>query len=198
MNIAGVARGFLQPTQMVEDSVDKNILESCFIYLYFSKFAVCFIIFILTVLCFKEDLPTSPSFLPPREVSGVNFIDTLRLVMDEKNFVLQSQSYGIYYGLSVSFIILLSSFVTSKYPFGYVQEIGWMGFTSLITATVGCVFIALLLDRTHKYKYVAILLNVFSLISWLLFIIVLTQTSSFACLFVLVFLLYISLLVFLG
>ena len=184
MNIVGVALGFLQPTQMVEDSMDKDKLESGFIYLYFSQFAVCFIVFILTVVFFKEEPPTPPSLLPPRAESEISFNNTLRLLMNDKNFVLQSQSYGIYYGLLVTFTILLSSFVTSKYPFGYVQEIGWMGFTSQITATVSCVLIALLLDRTHKYKYVAILLNVFSLISWLIFVIVLTQTSSFAGLFV--------------
>ena len=183
MNIVGVALGFLQPTQLVKDSMDKNIMETGFLYLYFSQFAVCFIVFILTVVCFKEEPPTPPSLLPPRAESEISFIDTLRLLMNDKNFVLQSQSYGIYYGIVATFTILLTSFVTSKYPFGYAKEIGWMGFTCQLTAPVSCVLVALWLDRTHKYQYVAILLNVFSLISWLIFVIVLTQTSSFYGLF---------------
>ena len=66
MNIAGDALG--QPTKMVEDSIDKIILESGFIY------------------------STPPSLLPARAESEISVNFTLGLLMNDMNFVLQPQS----------------------------------------------------------------------------------------------------------
>ena len=184
MNILGVAIGFVQPTHMVKDSLDNSIVEIGLKHLYLSQMIVVIIVLIFTAVFFQNEPPAPPTLLQPTTDDDVKFVDTLKALVKDKNFLLMSQAYGIYYGLYVTFSVLLNSYVTSSFPNGYASTVGWMGFSCDSLAIFSCLFIGLWLDRYHHHKAMAVLLNSCSLITWLAFILILTRAPNIVGLFV--------------
>ena len=185
MNILGVAIGFVQPTHMVIDSLDdRRIVEMGLKHLYLSQMIVVIIVFIVTSLFFQNEPPSPPIILQPITDADAKFVDTLKALVKDKNFLLMSQAYGIYYGLYATFSVLLNSYVTSSFPNGYATTVGWMGFSCDSLAIFSCLFIGLWLDRYHRHKAMAVLLNTCSLITWLAFILILTRAPNIVGLFV--------------
>ena len=96
-----------------------------------------------------------------------------------------SQAYAIYFGLFVAIFVLVNPLITSVYVSGYETSIGWMGFWNNMVAVVAFVTIGRLLDRYHRYRLTAVLLNLGSMFLWLVFVVVLTTSaSSFTTLYV--------------
>lgn len=183
MNIFGVAVGFLQPTNMVFNSSDEKMVERQIKVFFLSQLICCGIVFLLTILFYQERPPTPPVLRVGNE--NEHFGESLRHLWTDKYFIIFSQTYGIYFGLFVTFSVLVSPLVTSKFAFGHETSIGWMGFWSDMAAIVSCLIIGILLDKYYVHQLVAVFLNVTSLIVWLGFIVVLTTTNSFTSLFIL-------------
>lgn len=183
MNIFGVAVGFLQPTSMVLHSPDGDMVESQIRTFFLSQLICCSIVFFLTVFLYQEKPPTPPVLRENIEVD--NFYDSLKLLWQNKYFIVLSQTYGIYFGLFVTFSVLVNPLITSKYPVGYETQLGWMGFWSDMAAIISCLIIGILLDSFYVHQLVAIFLNGTSLVVWLAFFLALTITDSFTALYVL-------------
>ena len=183
MNIFGVAVGFLQPTSMVINSTDLDFIEEEIKTLFLTQLICSGIVFLLTITLYQERPPTPPVLRVVTE--GDHFGESLKLLWNDKYFIIFSQTYGIYFGLFVTFSVLVNPLVTSKFQSGYETSLGWMGFWSDMAAIVSCLIIGMLLDKYYVHQLIAIFLNATSLIVWLAFLLVLTITESFTCLFIL-------------
>ena len=183
MNIFGVAVGFLQPTNMVYNSVNENLVERQIRTFFLTQFVSCGVVFCFTILFYREKPPTPPVLRVTKEVD--NFGESLRILYTDKYFIIFSQTYGIYFGLFVTFSVLVSPLITTKFTSGHEAAIGWMGFWSDMAAIVSCLIIGILLDKYYVHQLVAVFLNLTSLITWLAFILILTTTDSFPSLFIL-------------
>lgn len=181
MNLFGVAIGFMQPSLMVEASSHNNVIERDLRNFYLAQLAMSATILLVT-FAYQEKPPTPPTCVPDRD--PIPFFDSLKMLWQNKYFIFLSQSYGIYFGCFVAIFVLVNPMVTDIYPYGYEMQIGWMGFWNNMVAIVSFIFIGLLLDRYHKYQLTAIILNLTSLIVWLVWVVVLTNTKSFTAIYI--------------
>ena len=104
-------------------------------------------------------------------------------VLTVSNHLFYNQSYGIYFGLFVTFSVLANPLLTTKFPVGYESSLGWMGFWCEMAAIFSCLLIGLLLDKYGSHQLVAVLLNFFSMCVWLAFILCLINTNHFTILY---------------
>lgn len=183
MNILGVAIGFVQPAHMIPNTNKLDDIESGIRYFFLSKLAFAILVFALTAFAFKEQPPTPPCHAQmDGETVEPGFKKSLGMLVKDKNFILMAQAYGIYYGLYVGVSVVVSPLVLWKHENTRAdinEQIGWMGFSCNIAAAVSCYVIGVFLDRTSRYKAVAVFLNACSVLAWCAFAVILTQTSSF-------------------
>lgn len=183
MNILGVAIGFVQPAHMIPNTNNFDEIESGVRYFFLSKLIFASFVFALTAFAFKEQPPTPPCHAQmDGEMVEPGFKESLVMLVKDKNFMLMAQAYGIYYGLYVGVSVVVSPLVLWKHEYTIAdinEQIGWMGFSCNIAAAVSCYVIGIFLDRTSRYKGVAVFLNACSVLAWCAFTMVLTQTSSF-------------------
>jgi len=179
MNLFGVAIGFMQPSMMVRAD---RALESEMKMFYLSQLLTAAIVLLVTFF-YRELPPTPPSSQSSR--SPLSFGESLSLLMRNKYFIFLSQSYAIYFALFVAIFVLINPLVTAVYRHGYELSIGWMGFCNNMVAMVAFLTIGRLLDRYHRYRLTAVLLNTTSMLLWLVFVVLLTSsTTSFTSLYV--------------
>lgn len=180
MNLFGVAVGFVQPSLMVLESNNDDFIERHLQHFYLTQLCVGAVVLLIT-FAYQEKPPTPPTSVPERD--SLAFIDSLKLLFQNKYFIFLSQSYGIYFGCFVAIFVLVNPLITQIYPHGVEMEIGWMGFWNNMVAIVSFIFLGILLDRYHKYQLTAFILNVTSLITWLAWVVVLTNASSFTAVY---------------
>ena len=182
MNLFGISVGFLQPSMMVKESENLDVIQNGLIRFFSSQLIISGCILLLT-MAYKEQPPTPARSHSYKE--SINFTTSLRLLWHNKHFVILSQSYGIYFGLFVTFSVLVNPLITSKFPHGYDTRLGWMGFCCDMAAILACLLIGIMLDIYHTFRLIAVLLNFFSMLVWLAFVLVLTNTTDFTSMFIL-------------
>ena len=183
MNLVGVAIGFIQPSVMVEASNNTNVVEYDLKSFYISQLVAAVVFFFVT-LFYKERPPTPPTSLQQPLETNLSFVESLKCLGANKYFIFLSQSYAIYFALFVAIFVLVNPLITSTFKTADVSQIGWMGFWTNIVAVVSFLVIGRLLDRYKKYQLTAVLLNVSSMVLWLVFVLVLRYTNSFTALYV--------------
>lgn len=175
MNLFGIAIGFLQPSMMVKDPT-RSVMKGELRTLYVCQLVESFLVLLIT-LAYREKPPTPPCEIRNRE--SMTFIRSLKLLWNNKYFMSLGHAYGIYVALFISIFVLVNPLVTSKFPSGYEMNIGWMGFWNNIIAIVAFIGIGRLLDKYHQYQTAGILLNFFSMVFWIAFVMVLSYTTDF-------------------
>jgi len=172
---------------MIPNTTDLKKVENGLRMFFLTKMIFAVVVFALTVFFFKERPPTPSSHAQlESSIEDPAFKNSLKILFTDRNFMMMAQAYGIYFGLYIVVCVVVSPLVLWKYQSvisDVNEQIGWMGFTCNIFAVVSCYFIGIFLDRTSRYKAVAIFLNGSSLLLWLAFIMILTRTKSFEALF---------------
>ena len=182
MNILGVAIGFVQPAHMIPNTDNFDEVESGIRNFFLSKLIIAILVFSLTAFAFREHPPTPPCYTHVDGPDEPGFKDSLCMMVKDRNFMMMAQAYGIYYGLYVSVSVVVSPLVLWRHEQTQDDingQIGWMGFSCNIAAVVSCYMLGIFLDRTSRYKGVAVFLNGCSAMAWLTFIMILTRTTSF-------------------
>jgi len=183
MNTLGVALGFLMPSAIVSDSDDMNIVGNGMKKLFLAQMIMNCVVFLLTVFLFREKPPTPVSLLSNEE--EMSFGESLNTLIKDKYFMIMGQAYGIYFGLFVSVLVIISPLVTAAYPDGYNTLIGWMGFTFCMVSIFACFVIGLWLDYYKGFRTVAVFLTLASMLVWITFTLVLKYYHNFNAVFVL-------------
>lgn len=113
----------------------------------------------------------------------INFRTSLKLLIKDKNFHLVAQAYGIYFGLFGAYNTTLNQMCMNHFP-GREQEIGLMGFTSVILGLIGILLAGVWLDKTKRYKSISVATFLACTTSLLAFTLILVYTDNFTLVYV--------------
>lgn len=191
MNLFGVAVGFIQPTSTVEDSNDMDIVFKGMHDLLSSQAWFCLATLFLAYILVDEKpkLPPSRSEALRDQISGVfehfSVGESMKLLFKSKDFVLTAQAYGLMFGMLTSVTTLLNQTTKSNYAFVSDFKIGMMGFVGTLLGTGATLVVGLFIDRYTRYKEVAIVLSISSVLSVAGFSVVLLYFKNFTALFAL-------------
>ena len=125
----------------------------------------------------------NPSSEGSHSGENINFRTSLKLLIKDKNFHLVAQAYGIYFGLFGAYNTTLNQMCMNHFP-GREQEIGLMGFTSVILGLIGILLAGVWLDKTKRYKSISVATFLACTVSLLVFTFVLVYTDNFTLVYV--------------
>lgn len=183
-NQLGIALGFIVPPWIIKDANaakelighDLNTL-SCAIF--WISFAICAV-----TLITLEDKPPKPPGSASLHAANQQHQDSLeqttkidsyasiKELCRDRDFGYLILSYGINVGCFYAVSTVLNQMVAARWP-ELVDLAGMMGLLIVVSGMAGSVMCGQLLDRTHAYKTIIVLIYLFSLVSMLLFTLVL-------------------------
>lgn len=179
-NQLGIALGFIFPPLVISDlNAGKEVIGRDLDFLAACVFWISFAICIVTVL-FLEDKPPKPpgsaslhaehSHSQEVVASGekIPALASIKELCRDADFRYLIISYGINVGVFYAISTVLNQMVSSKWS--DMQDLaGRMGLLIVVSGMVGSVVCGQLLDRTHAYKLIIVLIYLFSLLSMLAF-----------------------------
>ncbi|XP_033293944.1 feline leukemia virus subgroup C receptor-related protein 1 isoform X2 [Orcinus orca] len=156
-NQLGTAVGFLLPPVLVPNTQNNTQLLACNIStMFYGTSAVATLLFILTVIAFKEKPQYPPSQAqavlqdsPPGEYS---YGKSIRNLFKNIPFVLLLITYGIMTGAFYSVSTLLNQIILTYYK-GEEVNAGRIGLTLVLAGMVGSILCGLWLDYTKTYNF---------------------------------------------
>ncbi|XP_063775127.1 heme transporter FLVCR1 [Pseudophryne corroboree] len=172
-NQLGTAIGFLLPPVLVpRTDHDKELTGHNIGIMFYGTAAVSTLLFILTIVVFKEKpkIPPSQSQAvlqdsPPEKYSyKLSIMNLFRNVP----FLLLLISYGIMTGAFYSVSTLLNQMITHHYE-GEEVNAGRIGLTLVIAGMVGSVICGVWLDYTKTYKQTTLTVYILSFVGMLVF-----------------------------
>lgn len=183
MNLAGVAVGFIQPTLLVRESKDMDIVRQGMDYLLSSQALFCIGCLVLTYIFVDErpKLPPSRSeaLRERKSVLHLSLKKSITILFRSKSFNLTSQAYGIQFGILTGFSTLLNELMKTKYDFVPDSSLGMLGFTGTIIGSIFTFIAGILLDKFQRYKETAIVLFLSATLTMGGFAVVLLYLKSF-------------------
>ena len=191
-NVFGLGIGFLQPSYMVPDVFDSQSIYGGLYNLYISHMVFVLVCLVFVYLFFKEKPPFPPSFaaaasnFPNLEESdnqkeSPSMIESIKVLASNKNFLVLTQAYALYFGLYLFYVTCLNDMV-----YHLVKEvyIGWMGFSADVAAIVGILLCSVIIDKFHTYQMCSLALTFGVLVSWTMFALAVVRWKSTIALFI--------------
>ncbi|XP_007109818.1 choline/ethanolamine transporter FLVCR1 [Physeter macrocephalus] len=172
-NQLGTAVGFLLPPVLVPNTQNNTRLLACNIStMFYGTSAVATLLFILTVIAFKEKPQYPPSQAqavlrdsPPGEYS---YVKSIRNLFKNIPFVLLLITYGIMTGAFYSVSTLLNQIILTYYE-GEEVNAGRIGLTLVLAGMVGSILCGLWLDYTKTYKHTTLTVYILSFVGMVIF-----------------------------
>ncbi len=185
MNLVGVAVGFLQPAFLVKGSDNMDIVRDGMNMLLLSQAIFC-VVFVFAAYLFIDEKPN----LPPsqsealrdgldRQSTHSSLKECIKFLFKSKSFNLTSQAYAIMFGVMTCLSTLLNQTMKSTYAFVSDFQIGLLGFSATLLGSFFTFLVGIILDKYQKYKFIAVLLFILSILSLTGFTLVLLQTKNF-------------------
>ncbi|XP_032322341.1 feline leukemia virus subgroup C receptor-related protein 1 isoform X2 [Camelus ferus] len=172
-NQLGTAVGFLLPPVLVPNTQNNTELLACNIsIMFYGTSAVATLLFILTVIAFKEKPQYPPSQAqavlqdsPPEKYS---YVKSIRNLFKNTPFVLLLVTYGIMTGAFYSVSTLLNQMILTYYE-GEEVNAGRIGLTLVLAGMVGSILCGLWLDYTKTYKHTTLTVYISSFVGMVIF-----------------------------
>ncbi|XP_045044440.2 choline/ethanolamine transporter FLVCR1 [Desmodus rotundus] len=172
-NQLGTAVGFLLPPVLVPNTQNNtDLLAHNISTMFYGTSAVATLLFVLTVIAFKEKPNYPPSQAqaalqdgPPGEYS---YKKSIRNLFKNIPFVLLLISYGIMTGAFYSVSTLLNQMILT-YHEGEEVNAGRIGLTLVVAGMVGSILCGLWLDYTKTYKQTTLLVYILSFFGMIIF-----------------------------
>ena len=192
-NVFGIGIGFLQPSNMVPDVLDITSIYNGLYNLYLSHLVFVLVCLVFIYLFFQEKPPLPPSFAAAasnnskvdddsdKEQQSPSMIESIKVLGSNKNYLILSQAYALYFGLYLFYVTCLNDMVSHLVKEVYV---GWMGFSADIAAIVGILVCSVIIDRFHAYQLCSMALTFGVLVAWTLFALSVVRWKSTIALFV--------------
>ena len=185
-NQLGIALGFIVPPLLMSGSgTTREILGAELNLLSLSVAGLSGLIFILAMVCLKDKPPKPPgsaSLHAENQMhqqldvnSNENNTDTYKSIKElyiDRDFQLLTLSYGINVGCFYAVSTVLNQMVAKIWP-NPDDLAGTMGLLIVVSGMGGSVLCGQLLDRTHAFKTIIVLIYLLSLVSMVLFTVVL-------------------------
>nr|XP_019593650.1 PREDICTED: feline leukemia virus subgroup C receptor-related protein 1 [Rhinolophus sinicus] len=172
-NQLGTAVGFLLPPVLVPNTQNNtDLLAHNISTMFYGTSAVATLLFILTIIAFKEKPQYPPSQAraalqdsPPEEYSYKKSIWNL---FKNIPFVLLLITYGIMTGVFYSVSTLLNQIILTYYE-GEEVNAGRIGLTLVVAGMVGSILCGLWLDYTKTYKQTTLIVYILSFFGMVIF-----------------------------
>ncbi|XP_050680486.1 uncharacterized MFS-type transporter C09D4.1 isoform X2 [Leptidea sinapis] len=168
-NQLGVALGFLLPPMIVRAQGTTDEIRSDLQLMFYLIAGLTSVLFVLIVLFFKAAPSTPPSAAADlgSELDS-NFLQSLKKLMTNRNYVLLLISYGLNVGVFYAISTLLNELVLTYYP-GANTDAGRIGLVLVVAGMVGSVVCGLILDKTHRFKETTLAVYAASVIGMFIF-----------------------------
>ncbi|VVD02455.1 unnamed protein product [Leptidea sinapis] len=165
----GVALGFLLPPMIVRAQGTTDEIRSDLQLMFYLIAGLTSVLFVLIVLFFKAAPSTPPSAAADlgSELDS-NFLQSLKKLMTNRNYVLLLISYGLNVGVFYAISTLLNELVLTYYP-GANTDAGRIGLVLVVAGMVGSVVCGLILDKTHRFKETTLAVYAASVIGMFIF-----------------------------
>ncbi|XP_024085056.1 feline leukemia virus subgroup C receptor-related protein 2 isoform X2 [Cimex lectularius] len=163
-NQLGVALGFLIPPSVVPDVDDNELVGSRLGLLFKSVAGFTSVLLVLIIFFYEEQppLPPSQAALKQKEETP-DFVGSIKRLLSNIGYILLLVSYGINVGVFYAISTLLNKVIITYFQ-NASEDAGRIGLTIVISGTVGSVVSGFVLDKTHKFKEVTLVVYLFSLI----------------------------------
>nr|XP_023028816.1 feline leukemia virus subgroup C receptor-related protein 1-like [Leptinotarsa decemlineata] len=122
----------------------------------------------IAVICYFPEQPSLPPStteasrrMNQKKFDKTDFFRSIKYLFQNKGFLIHMVAYSINVAVSSAAMTLLNQFVLQNFE-GAAEHAGRMGFLMIILGMVGIILFGVLMDKTRKYKEIA-------LISYLLF-----------------------------
>lgn len=184
-NQLGIALGFIVPPLLMSGSgATKAILGAELNALALGVAGLSGLTFILAMVCLKDKPPKPPGSASLHaenqmhqqlEINTSGNIDTYKSIKElcvDRDFQLLTISYGINVGCFYAVSTVLNQMVAKTWP-NPDDLAGTMGLLIVVSGMGGSVLCGQLLDRTHAFKTIIVLIYLLSLVSMVLFTLVL-------------------------
>jgi FLVCR family feline leukemia virus subgroup C receptor-related protein len=185
-NQLGIALGFIIPPLLVSGTgTATDILGKELNQLSFGVAALSCLVFILALILFKDKPPKPPGsaslhaehqMLEQYQANDQNTNnDTFKSIKElcaDRDFQLLTVSYGINVGCFYAVSTVLNQMVAKSWP-NPDDLAGTMGLLIVVSGMLGSVMCGQLLDRTHAFKVIIVLIYLLSLVSMMFFSLVL-------------------------
>nr|XP_033794615.1 feline leukemia virus subgroup C receptor-related protein 1 isoform X2 [Geotrypetes seraphini] len=181
-NQLGSAIGFLLPPVLVPNIDDMELVGHNISIMFYGTAAISTVLFLLTLLVFKEK-----PMLPPSQAQAVlqravpqdySYKQSMLNLFKSVPFVLLLISYGIMTGSFYSVSTLLNQMITEIYQ-GEEVNAGRIGLTLVVAGMVGSIICGFWLDYTKTYKQTTLIVYILSFIGMLVFTFTLDLKSIF-------------------
>ncbi|EDW61531.1 choline/ethanolamine transporter flvcr2a [Drosophila virilis] len=174
-NQLGVAVGFVLPPMLVPNSEDINQVGSDLQMMFYLVAGLTSILLVLMAIFFQDRPPTPPSAAQEesQRLEGmveeqVSFLQSLKNLMTNRNFIFLLLSYGINVGVFYAISTLLNPVVLKYYP-GHEVDTGRIGLSIVLAGMLGSVVSGIVLDKTHKFKETTLAVYALSMVGMWIF-----------------------------
>lgn len=178
-NQLGIALGFIIPPLVLSDiKAGKEVIGADLNFLARVVFWVSFIICLVSIVTFRDKPPKPPgsaSLHAAQEHDSQPKIQAYASILElckSSDFRYLILSYGINVGVFYAVSTVLNQMVFNIWP-DLPDLAGRMGLLIVVSGMAGSVTCGQILDRTHAYKLIIVLIYLFSLVSMVLFTLVL-------------------------
>ncbi|XP_021928685.1 feline leukemia virus subgroup C receptor-related protein 2-like isoform X3 [Zootermopsis nevadensis] len=182
-NQVGVALGFLIPPAVVGNHEDVKDIGHDLKILYYGMAVAPSIMLCLVLFFFQKEppLPPSPAQASLRQQLPITdkstdrqtYLQTLKSLLTNRNFVLLLFSYGINVGVFYVVSTLLNQTVLLYFA-NAEEDAGRIGLTIVLAGMVGSVTGGIILDKTHRFKECTLVVYFMALAGMLAFTFTLT------------------------
>ncbi|KYN04923.1 PREDICTED: feline leukemia virus subgroup C receptor-related protein 2-like [Cyphomyrmex costatus] len=172
-NQFGVALYFLLGPIIVKnhnnlDDIGEDLSRLCWIVAIF-----CTIAFALVITLFQDKPKLPPSETRAlqkmnRTKKGEEFVEPIKRLCKNKNFIMLCNSYGLNTGVFITVSTLLNQIFLAHFENGE-EDAGRIGLATILTGMAGSISFGIILDKTHKFKQTAMTVYLLTLCSQILF-----------------------------
>ncbi|XP_054737469.1 feline leukemia virus subgroup C receptor-related protein 2 [Anastrepha obliqua] len=172
-NQLGIAVGFVLPPILVQNSDDLDVIGSDLLFMFYCFAGFTTILMVLMILLFKDKPPTPPnpkrsSTAPSGGASEVPFMQSLKRLLINRNYILLLISYGMNVGVFYAISTLLNPVVLKYYP-GHEVDTGRIGLSIVLAGMIGSVASGVVLDQMRKFKETTLAVYAFSMVGMWIF-----------------------------
>ncbi|XP_053963221.1 feline leukemia virus subgroup C receptor-related protein 2 isoform X3 [Anastrepha ludens] len=169
----GIAVGFVLPPILVQNSDDLEVIGSDLLFMFYCFAGFTTILMVLMILLFKDKPPTPPnpkrsSTAPSGGASEVPFMQSLKRLVINRNYILLLISYGMNVGVFYAISTLLNPVVLKYYP-GHEVDTGRIGLSIVLAGMIGSVASGVVLDQMRKFKETTLAVYAFSMVGMWIF-----------------------------
>ncbi|XP_023014600.1 uncharacterized MFS-type transporter C09D4.1 isoform X4 [Leptinotarsa decemlineata] len=170
----GVALGYIIPPLIVNnhnsiEDIEAGLHNMCWL-LTLSMASIT----IAVVLYFPNRPPLPPSvaqaelWQSEEKFSSKTFFSSLKVIFVNRSFIILMVGYGVNIGVYSGVSTILNQFVLNYFEDAH-EDVGMIGFVMVATGLVGAILFGILLDKTHKYMTITMVIYISSVLSMVAF-----------------------------